>query len=506
MTEFMESQFRVDVHQGMIDFDPYMEFGGIEDFISEDELYQEAFGATKKNVFQKIGAIIKKAWKAIIKGLGRMVAGIRKFFSRKKGPKMTATQIALSATGLTVASMVGGYKVATKAGEQKLGTLNDPVLDNAAASAVSGVDLSTPLLLTFEEGDKITFNILTEGMKNVFTKGKNLHTAGYKKMAECIGVVFNCVHHPESVDGLIKMMTELRDTHNISMDIKEAKSIVNKFWVSAPTLKFTCTLEEWETMYQRCSQLGDLLISSWDDPNVAITQNGQGMDQEWIGIFNNIAQISSFINYGLTLISDTFRHMYDLHPTFHNTCKDIDTLDSYIATSVNVAVPGKYLYKSCKEFCDVSMCHTLKDENGQENFNQKDTDYSHVGGYGRFVMFPADKNTVIKCAYNIYGLRSNKIEESLYADTQDVPEVHEMLCGIRQMSKNSYVMVLDRCVPTPVPLKWATGVRDHLNQVLVQAGKNFRLHDINQNGFGKIGDKWVIVDYGQMRRIPTTEQ
>lgn len=504
MTEYMEGKFTLDIEQAMIEFDPYLEFYGIEDFNIEEELYQEAQETTKKTIWQRLGAIIKKAWKAILRYMKIIINGINKLFAIGYATPMTMTQAAIKVTGKTINAVKKLYDLGTSDNEP-LGTLNDPVLNNAAKSAVHKKDYGSPLLLEFEEGGKITFNIMTQGIRNVFTKGKNLHTAGYKKLAECIGIVFNCIHHPESVDGLIKIMKELNDTHNVTMNINQAKKVINNFWIQAPGFKFTCTLEEWEATYKKCSELGELLITSWDDPKVHTTQNGNEMDQAWIDVFNNIAQISSFINYGLTLISDTFKHMYDLDPSFYDYCRDIDTLGNFIEVCVNSAIPGKYIYKGCKQFCNIDMCHTMKDASGKENVTVKDTDYSHVGGYGRFVMFPKDTSTVIKCAYNIYGLRSNKIEENIYHETEDVPEVHKMLCGIRQMTKNSYVMLLDRCVPTPVNLGWATKVRDRLNDLLQKAGKNFRLHDINQNGFGKVGDNWVIVDYGQMRRIPTAK-
>lgn len=492
--ECIDESLHLNVFGYNSDIDPMMLFP--ESVDNESTIFNEAFNTSKGNLLQKIWAILKKCWRWIGDKFNLFVNGIKKIFGSENPPKKSIDQIASNVLGvsLAVSGSAAAGALAVHNTQQKLGDLTDNAISDIASDVLKG-DMksaqSKHLRVEYDDGRTITFNILSNAIRSSLSVKGSTHG---ERWMEYLAVFFHCMKDPGCLDPLIETMQEVKDTHNINGDIRNIqKQITTLLAVTLKGTRFTVSMSEWTNFQIRCNKLSKLM-ETWDDFNVKVTQNGNDITKEWIGVLNEFAAASNAIQIGLNVISDSMRQSYVLDSEYHSKCKDIETLDNFVLACIESNIPSKYTVSNTKLFTDVSLNSLPNDA------TIKDDEFDKLSGHGRFVMFPSDNTEVIKIGYNRYGLRSNKIEKNVFDVISQWPDVASELCSIRQISKNGIVMILDRAKPSPVPQAKAKAVQFKINNSLREHGSGFKIVDINYKGFGYVNDKLVVLDYGQIRR------
>lgn len=497
LIESIESDLTLNIFENSLELDPMELFPESVNFT--DEILTEAATATKGNIFTKIGNILKRCWKWICKQATAIINGIKRFFGKGDHPKQSMDQIAARVLGISIltTAAVGGAAAAVVANQQKVGPLSDPIMNNIASDVMKGDYQSAQshrLRLEYDDGETIKFHVLANTLYSMFSPEGPVHK---ERFTEGLAITFHILKRPDALDPLIQILQGIKDTHNFNGDIGAVKNHVLK--ILKATLKpgtYVTTLEDWVTFNNKASKFSTLLAETWDNANFTITQNGEGLSDEWINVFNKFALIGIGVQGGLNIISDHMRQSYILDVAFHDRVTTVDKLDEFVYACIQCDIPGKYIIQNVKLVTDISL------NSKRDNPKEKNVEMGKMSGHGRYPLFPQDQSKCIKIGYNLYGIRSNLIERNIWDDVSKWPEIANELCAIREGSKNNTVLVMDRAVPKEIPAGEAAAAGNKINGLLQKHNVPYRIVDINYKGFGEVNGKRVCLDYGQLRRLP----
>lgn len=449
----------------------------IPDLITESNfdvdsyLISEAEETKKKNIFQKLWGILKKLFRIIRQKASEISSAFMSIFRTKKVDDKTLDQIAEYVLGIS---------------DKEPGTKH--------------------LRFRYDNDKTIRINYLANTVKKLV---KEPEIAGHAKddrpEQNAIMLVFHLIKHPYKLDPIIEMLESIKQNNGeIKFDIKRMRNAINSVW-AATAVGFSCniTMEEWTTLNNKIISLNKAMETIDDDTFNAITIHQEGetsVNKEWASLLNELVRVTSFLQKGINTVGDGMRQIYELDGKFHNKINVQNfqkKLPLFMKLCVESNIPSKYIYNAVHQICDISINSFAKD--GSIKLDEP----VRLKGNGRFVMFPSDVSLdgkIIKIAYNGLGSRGNRNEFEVWNRVKDIPEIADQLYHIYDIGDNDYYVILtDRAVPID-HYDQCEEWNKNMKQLCIDNNVGFIIR-CNDGGFGKIGDKIVCIDYGNVHRI-----
>lgn len=466
------------------EFDPEEYYNQFESMF--EEVYTEAKHVNKQNIFVKMFAIIRKAFKTIFKVIGAIVRSIQIMIKSKT---KTADQI-MSECNIQKHKYVG-----TKQDQ------NDPDFVNNAEENMR---------LNFIEGvteDGILINpnkLLQNDPSKMPVKGKNIAAAG-QRASQVVYLITN----PKPLDDYIDFFTRLTDLNLNTLtpdDVKRINDLCKDFSgrpsiVSYITGEIKASLpSEQKNIVISINQLLefqkkvydiDMLCEKVDDIfnklNIEFPEDSEKNRKEIMEIINQLSWASVNLQGGIHAIMNGMKGIYDVDMGYWGTISDPKILAMVVEKSLKFGMPGKYLIKNIYLVCDKSL-------KGNGNPNKP------LMGFGRLTLLsPGD--IIYKVAINRYGIRSNKNDfavmkavkgtelESMFAETTSTYDyIINVMEKVKAGSANE---------PNQIE---AAQLGEKINAGLEKLGVGFSIYDIKKDAFGKKDGKYVILDYGYLHR------
>lgn len=450
----------------------------IPDIITESSfnvdtfLIQEAIGTTKKNLVQKLWSIIKRIIRVII----------------AKGKELTHAFISIFKT--------------KKVDDKTLDQIAEYVLD--ISNTEPG---SKHLNFRYEDDKRITINYVTNTIKKLV---KEPEIAGHAKddrpEQNAIMLIFHVIKRPDLLDPIIEMLESIKTNNGkVIFESKRMKNAIDSIWAGL-TMGFGCTitLEQWTILNDKIIRLNKAMEVVDEDTFTAITihddNETQTLNESLAKMLNELVKITSFLQKGINYVGDGMRQIYDLDEKFHNKINASnfrDKLPLFLKMCVESNIPSKYIYNAVHQICDVSINSDISDPSNKLDIPKP------LKGNGRFVMFPSDSSLngkIIKIAYNGLGSRGNRNEFEVWNRVKDIPEIAEELYHVYDIGdKDYYVIITDRATPIDhydKTVEW----NDKMKEMCINNNIGFIIR-CNYGGFGKVGDKVVCIDYGNVHRL-----
>ena len=449
----------------------------IRDIITESAfdvdsfIMQEAADTNKKNIFQKLWGLFKRICRVIaakVREIGHAIASI---FKTKKVTDKTLDQIAEYVLGVS---------------DQEPG--------------------SKHLRFRYDNDKQITINYVVNTIKKLVSEPEIAgHAKDDRPEQNAIMLIFHIIKKPELLDPVIEMLESIKANNGeITFEAKRMKNAIDAIWAGL-TMGFGCTitLEQWTTLNNKIINLNKAMEVIDQDTFNAITihqKDSSTVNDSFVKMLNELVRITSLLQKGINTVGDGMRQVYDLDTKFHNQINATNfqqKLPLFLKMCVESNIPSKYIYNAVHQICDITINSSPKDP------SIKLDKPTPLKGNGRFVMFPSDPSLdgkIIKVAYNGLGSRGNMNEFEVWNKVKNIPEIANELYHIYDIGdKDYYVILTDRAVPEDNyenTVEW----NERMKQMCIDNNIGFIIR-CNSGGFGKIGDKIVCIDYGNVHRI-----
>lgn len=435
--------------------------------IDDAQLIQEASGTKKKNIFQKLFALMKKLCRFIKIKAQELMAAFTAIFKTRK--------------------------------------VNDKTLDQIAEFVLGDTDKepgNKHLQFRYDDDKRITINYIANTIKK-FAKEPTVpgHARDDRPEQYAILLIFKCVKKPYLLDPVIEMLESMAaNKGEIKFEAKRMQDAIDAIWANSIIgLGCSVSLEEWTALNDKIIKLNKAMEIIDDDSLGTISIGGEaGLSSKWAAIMNDLVRITSFLQKGINSIGDGMRQVYQLDSKYHdkiNSKNFIQMLPKFVKMCVESNIPSKYIHYAIRQICDVSINSDLKDPT-------KKPEVPGLKGNGRFVIFPSDpeyKDKVIKVGYNGLGARGNRNEFVVWDKVKDIPEIASELYHIYDIGDpDKYVIMGDRCNPkeNDKAEEWNKKMRE----ACIKNNVGFIIR-CNSGGFGEVDGKLVCVDYGNVHRI-----
>ena len=440
-------------------------------------ILEESSNIKKKNLIQKIWGIIKKAIKIIGAKFRELTHAFVSIFKTKK--------------------------------------VNDKTLDQIA-EYVLGISDKEPgnkhLKFRFDDDKRITINYIANTIKNFVNEPEiKGHAKNDRPEQNAIMLIFHIIKRPDLLDPVIEMLESIKNNNGqVLFDINRMNKAIDAIWAGLTLgLGCTITLEQWTVLNEKIIRLNKLMEVVDEDTFMATDihiQNTDGTsvnsssDTKLAKMLNELVNITILLQLGINYVGDGMRQVYELDKKFHNKINISnfqEKLPLFVKMCVESNIPSKYIYHANHQICDISINSNPKDS------TRKDENPSPLKGNGRYVMFPSDKSLagkIIKVAYNGLGSRGNKNEFEVWNRVKNIPEISKELYHIYDIGdKDYYVILTDRAIPIDDYNKTSEW-NEKMKSMCINNNLGFVIR-CNSGGFGKIGDKIVCIDYGNVNRI-----
>lgn len=438
-------------------------------FDIDNFLLQEAGEVKKKNLIQKLWGMIKKIMRVISAKVRELTNAFVSLFKTKKVTDKTLDQIAEYVLGIS---------------DTEPGTKH--------------------LRFRYDDDQRITINYVANTVKKLIKEPKIVgHDKDDRPEQNAIMLIFHIIKKPDLLDPIIEMLESIKANNGeVTFDHSRLKNAIDAVWAGL-TMGFGCTisLEQWTILNERIIRLNKAMEVVDEDTFMAITIHDKDSNTSGIAnMLNELVRITSLLQKGINCVGDGMRQVYELDGKYHNKI-DIsnyqEKLPLFIKMCVESNIPSKYIYHANHQICDISINSNVKDP------TKKDDVPKPLKGNGRYVMFPSDPSLdgkILKVAYNGLGSRGNRNEFEVWDRVKDIPEIAQELYHVYDIGdKDFYLILTDRAVPIDdyeKTIEW----NDRMKQLCIDKNVGFIIR-CNSGGFGKIGDRVVCIDYGNVHRL-----
>lgn len=421
-------------------------------------------GVKKKNIFQKMWAILKKFWAIISAKCREVSAWFGSIFHTKKVEDKTLDQIA----------------------EIVFSDLKDqPSIKH--------------MRLTYDNDQQIRMNIIGNTIKKQFSDPKIVgHDKKDRPYQQATMLAFHIIKQPHLLDPLIEFLTVVREkVDSPEWSTSRIQKAIDAVWAGTGFgMVVTISMEEWTILNERIQKLQNALQLVDDDT----FNDNPAFASKYANAMNQLVSLGGYMQKGINTIADGMRQVYELDGKYHNkiTAENFrEKLPLFVRLCVEGNVPSKYIHHAVRQICDVSINAKV------DNPNVKADENKTLTGNGRFVIFPgaeALRGKVIKVAYNGLGARGNRNEFVVWDKVKDIPEIADELYHVEGIGdEHNYVILADRCKPVD-DYKQTVEWNKKMKQMCLDKKVGFIIR-CNSGGFGERPDgKVICIDYGNVHR------
>lgn len=549
MDQYMESLFNLNPFTE-IDQQIYEEFDPHTFFEMEDpmtEIINEAVGATVKNVFTKLWSVIVKGVRFIVKIIGNIGKGIKRFLV---GGGKSADQVAEEA-GLE------RREYAYVPSKRELSDTESKNVEAAVKSIIKEVKKDGSLVLN-------PAALVKADDDNVAIKGKTVN-AGGRRASEVIKLIKDPRPLDVYKDFFTRLTSEMSTKVVTSVQLEKMAEICNGYLglpsgedyakdaiaqhgasyiskvpfggkmlanymrnnqigngggtVDKELADVTITMDELMDFQRRVDEvckLGEefdnhyksLNVGNMDQSQVASNKfkgfvPGEIVKKSYMQVLNDLAWICVNLQGGLHAIAQGLAGVYDVSPEYRETIKDPNMLARFTEGLIASGIPGKYVVSNIYMVCTADL-----------KGNPKTDGAGHVTkpimGFGRLTLIP-EGDIIYKIAINRYGVRSNKNDFAVLNEVKKIEDksFQDMFADTIKTYGNYTVNVMEKVKAgskyEPDNNK-AKELAKRINDTFAQNGVNLTIVDIKSDAFGMRGNDYVILDYGYINRTSVQAQ
>lgn len=450
-------------------------------------VYQEGIGNVIKTGFSKLIGLIKKG----IEFLGRIITAIINFFKKLFGKeKKNVNNILID-------------EVLNSDDESEI---VESVLDSITSVNLFFIDVENDKfkvrLNPFEKNKALTYKqsrvdtaLIPENM-NIFIITLLKEPNMLDKFIETI----KCF----SIDSNGKMVVE-PDMHKIYNDFRQTfKNLANSLTLRGET-----------------ADRYEFDIKTLQIINKKVAEVRQHMDKLATSDMSNYEDATGYIDSdgNPTRITEQYKNPRYLLEFMQQDILNIDmAMNGFLRSVKNVYLVDKHLYGKISSVGKLDKFIHLMLRNGYPSkiiadnihYTLKDAIPEHVSGTGqtRYVVIPKGKDYVYKCAINVSGLSSNKIEEYVYTQYKKY-NVADMLAATIELGKYKCVIKQEKCdTKSPISDDEFNTFYKHMDDVCSKNDKLPIISDRKKTNLGRHKNGEVcILDYGIIsnfaKAIPT---
>jgi len=496
-------QFALDPISNLLDdvyFDNYFEKG--DDFMASFLAEASTNPVTKKNVFSKLWALIKRFWQWLVKQWNRFTSFIKRLFSRKS---KSADQILEEVIPDAVASASKSKPKSEGKDKPKSIKLefNPEVTDNTVPPSANTIELAYKDLICKIENDQIVFypnRISPEAHAQNPNYRNNPDIKDYvpahgEPVAAWDGalMIYFLIDHPDYMSQFTNIIKQL--------DAKSwEQGLFNATTFSNDVQKFTTALfgrisvhNSFGLTMNQINQFNETLnafnqsFTFYDDPESIPGGNNPLV----LKALNKLAELAYHLQFGITLITGSMTKMHEIDAKYVGIINDNETLSKFIEGCIKGNVPSKYVAFNAFAVCSSDM-------RGDANQMRPKM------GQSRLALFPTGKDVVTKIAINQYGVRANNAELMVY-NTLKKHNREDIIARVEEATTNKCVISMEKADTNFDKNSFEVNaainkLRQDLNQVVHDTGLSVNISDIHSGNVGKRGDKWISIDYGFTER------
>lgn len=424
----------------------------------------------KKNVGQTILNLLKSIWEWIKKTFSVIMKFFKSLFNRK--PK-SVDQV-LANLGVKLNEDAEDFNVDIPSSED-----SDLQLEYKAKVVVK------PLIVKMNNDKTITFQT------KQINKDTLLHMQG-KIKGNWIGNIFQIemlshiavlrfIADDDRKNKLRALFEKINRRENLSpgdipyifsmLDQVDASNVMNE--------SHTCTFNMLQDFHDILIFGCNVIEKLYNDPDA------KKYIQEHTHALNYLAELSSQLQFGINVITNTLKSIYIIDAGYKESIHDIDTLGIFVNEMINAKVPLKYVAMNTWLLCD----KTIK--------GNADA-FKPVWGQTRVVFFPPEKNIVHKIALNAVGRVSNTQEKYVWDTLKHTP-AHDLLADVYNVTKDNCVLDMRR-VPGKQPnQKQCDDFVSRLNNIAKEKG--IEIIDLHPGNIKHLDNMFVAIDYGLINHI-----
>lgn len=345
------------------DLDPLMDYPGLyfntDDSLLYESLMEEAQGATKGNILQKLWKMIQIAFEWLVKAFGGLIKFIKGLFNRNKR---------------SIDEIVEEMDIQPKRSSSKDQSSDGPkinIVDSKNSSREFKANFKNKPFKIFlkRKGEEmeISSNALSENGNALFsTDAMKYLTLAFKLAAN-------------------------KNEQDFENYLEKADYIIYKYAteVYEPDLIYKVSISKFEEIN---SQM--LEINGYVDKYSDIFTDKNTPDKELTMHLTRLQNILLDLQRDVNQLQKSFVDMYILGQDYSNTINDIETLSQFIEKMVRSNISYDAISLNIITVYSGDLGDTVNIQNG----------------LGRIVFFPKKTNSVLKIPYNGFGLSGNNNE------------------------------------------------------------------------------------------------
>jgi hypothetical protein len=480
-------------------------------YTEADEIYlremitEAADGTKKKNIFQKLWDLIKKAVKWIANKLAKVINFIKGLFKKKQEP----IDDIVASVGIQpnpAAAQNNGNNNDQKTA--KVQTVKEKIPSSEDSEMQMPLDVDVPFKPFKLEYDKaanqICFSIDQVNRDNGGIFGKNRHH-GPVPGQDAI-VMFNdkyilvlaVITHPDCLDALMKCVELFRDDmpgalirakyEDFSAKyIQATKDVDTSQKISLETLtKFQVRMSEANKVLEKLDSINEQLEYNYDT----------------IDILNYVSSVLFSLQMGVNAITATCQYVFTIDAKYREAVSDVNQLGQFVNKCINAGIPPKYIAYNSYLLCTPS----IKGDNNSPNQL-----YNPIWGQTRFTFFPPNSEILYKMPLSGIGIRANKTEAEIYNAFNKAGKGDDYLTAIPSITSDNCVQTVEKIdikasknrikMMGPKVDSLCRKLEENINEVIKQLKLPVAIGDIHENNIGlNKHNKWVILDYGSTAR------
>jgi len=220
-----------------------------------------------------------------------------------------------------------------------------------------------------------------------------------------------------------------------------------------------------------------------------IKMNDKEVSVAYAMALDQLEQLIFSLQIGMNLLFNCANYQYTIDLRYKDQIHDFEGLAKFVSRCINANIPSKYIGYNTY----LIAAPELKGDDPDHNENKP------LWGQTRVVLFPTNnKNVVIKCALNKYGVKTNRDEYTISKHLKDVrPPVVAPV--VKASSDNVCTQMIRTGKQAPYDPNVIGSVVSRLQSALAQKHLNVRIDDIHQGNVRELNGNWVAIDYGEYR-------
>lgn len=215
------------------------------------------------------------------------------------------------------------------------------------------------------------------------------------------------------------------------------------------------------------------------------------IDKDKLEIVNIIGRQLGRLQLGLNYITATITQSYIVDARYNGSVDNCEDLSKFVQNAIESGIPPKYIMYNAY----ILSSEKIKGDGSQGNENDP------IWGQSRLVMFPPRDKIVHKIALSGWGLRANKVEETISKRFNKLGH-SDLLANIVSTSNNRYIVDAQRAVMDEnISDDKIVDLRANIDSVCKSNKINIDMtFDIHKKNVGIINNKLVAIDYGNIDR------